>query len=214
MEQDFKDIQRRIDGPPTAQVRNINVDTHIGQAPQRPYALLEDAMATVTLGWPNAAAMRASLRGAPEASSLPDGAPNPNAVEGEDGGLFRYVISQDVRTPLVVNNEIHETLRFEKRNVSLSQQGARTASENGSPTDYWNGFTWLREGYKAERDFPVMAQAAAANDEQPMVFTAPVSPSDAASLRHNVARMDINRPPLPVSDQPARQQRPAAKDKE
>jgi hypothetical protein len=199
MEQDFKAIQARLDGPPTSQVRNINIDTHIGQAPQRPYALLEDAMASVVGGWASLEALQASLKSAPEPQGLPKGAPDPNAVEGGEGGMFRYVVSQDTRDRVVVDDQIHETLRFERRGVSLTQQGARAASENGTPTDYWNGYTWLREGYKPERDFPVMMQAAAtAGADRELTFTVPVSATEAATLRHEVARIESARPPLPV----------------
>jgi hypothetical protein len=197
MEQDMAAIQARMEGPPTTQVRNINTDTHIGQSPQRPYALLEDAMATISNGWKDKAALDASVAGAPEAQGLPDGAPNPNEVQGGDGGLFRYVVSQESREPLLVDGVVNETIRFEKRGVALTQQGARAATENGSPSDYWNGFTWLRDGVKPERDFPTMMKTQADAEAQPLVFTAPVSPQAAATYKQTAARAEAAKPVIP-----------------
>lgn len=208
MEQDVGRIRQAIDGPPPTHTRNINIDTHLGHAPQRPYAVLEDMMATITSGYRDVAQLRAALEGQPEAVGAPDGAPNANDVQEENGALFRYVPDGNSRDISVVEGVISETIRYVRRAVSLSQEGARIGAENGVGTDYFNGFTWLRDGFKAEKDFPVMMAQRAAAAEQPMVFTMPVSPTTAAAVRHEVARMDVNRPPLPVENRGEQSRRP------
>lgn len=198
MAMDPKDMADAIDGPPTSHRRNINIDTHVGQAPNRPYALLEDQMASVVGGYRTMADLRRALRGQPKLGFLPDGAPNPNDVVEKDGALVRYVISSEPRERVLVDGVVKERLRFQKRNVALSMEAARTASQEGVPTDYWNGFTWLREGFKPELDFNAMTKAAQTSADEPLVFDADVSPTDAAVLRHEVGRMDAAHPPLPV----------------
>jgi hypothetical protein len=200
----FADAQARIDLPPPPHVRNINLDTHVGDAPQRPYALLEDQMAQITSGYRDLGALRAALAGAPEPSGLPDGAPNPNDVEEDGGDLVRYVPSQDTRDHFIVNGEIRQRIRFEKRYVALTMAGARAADSPARPTDYWNGFTWLRGGYKPERDFAVMMQIAAGVNNKPLVFDMPASSTDVAVLHHEMRRADAARPSLPVETPAAR----------
>lgn len=193
-----KDIQARIDMPPPVHVRNINVDTHEGVAPQRPYALLEDHMATITNGYPSVEALKAALKNAPEPADLPKGAPNPNDLVEYQGGLVRLVPSSDFRETVIVDGVAKERVRFVRRAVSLTMDGARIASQNGVETDYWNGFTWLRNGFKPERDFAVMAHQSALGASEDLVFDLDASPSSEAVLRHQVARLDANRPPVPV----------------
>jgi hypothetical protein len=193
------DLQAEMEaGPPAAHVRNINLDTHVGNAPQRPYALLEDQMAQITSGYRDLGALQAALAGAPEPGGLPEGAPNPNDVVEDGGDLVRYVPSQDTREHFIVNGEVRERIRFEKRYVSLTMQGARAADSPDRPTDYWNGFTWLRGGFKPERDFAVMTQMATGENNQPLVFDMPASSTDVAVLHHEMRRADAARPSLPV----------------
>lgn len=196
MAMDMKDIQAAIDGPPTSHVRNINIDTHVGQAPQRPYALLEDQMARVVGGYRTVDDLRAALEGQPEPPGLPDGAPNPNEIIDEGGSLSRYVISQDARDFSVRDGQLMENITFERRAVALSMEGARTASQHGTPTDYWNGFTWLRDGWKPERDFQTMVAGQAATGRK--VISVPAAPTDVARVRHDINRLDMARPPAPV----------------
>jgi hypothetical protein len=196
---DPKDIQAAIDEPPPAHVRNINVDTHIGQAPQRPYALLEDQMARVAVGYRTMEDLQTAMAAAPEPQGLPAGAPNPNeVVQDRNGEYVRYVPSQDAIEQFERDGQVMQRVRFTPRYVALTMEGARAATQEGRETDYWNGFTWLRGGYKPERDFPVMAQQAAGANQEPMVFEQVASPSDVAVLRHAVRQADLARAPLPV----------------
>lgn len=195
MGMDAKELEARLQMPPPANIRNINIDTHIGQAPQRPYALLEDHMASIVNGYRTVDDLKQALAG--DKADVPDGWPDPNAIIDEGGMLFREVPSQDPHTFVVRDGEIQEDVIFERRAVSLSMQGARIGSENGTPTDYYNGFTWLRDGYKPEKDFPVMAQAAARGGANRRVFSKPASPDTAATLQHEVNRMNLAAPPVP-----------------
>jgi hypothetical protein len=209
MVMDPKALQDRLDGPPTTHARNINIDTHIGQAPQRPYALLEDHMAAIVDGYRDLGALERALAGQDRPDSLPDGAPHPNEVKEEGGDLVRYVVGPGFRDQLVRDGRVVERVTFEKRYVSLTMAGARAADSPERPTDYWNGFTWLRGGFKPERDFPVMAHQANQPGAQDLVFEIEADPSNAAVLRHQIAAMDRGTPPLPVAHT-----RPASRGKE
>jgi hypothetical protein len=117
MAKDAKTSSERIDGgfrPP--HVRNINVDTHIGQAPQRPYALLEDQMATITRGLRRTRRSWRRSRARRGQQGLPDGAPNPNAVEEDGSGGYSAWSSRrsPARTPTRGRRD-PRALRFEKR---------------------------------------------------------------------------------------------------
>lgn len=185
------------------------------QVPNTPYAVIESEMNKVQRtnpgeigpSWPNLQAMLGSIkRNAVPAQGLPKDAPNPNQVYLHDGQYIRYVIdSSETREHYVENNVVHERISLVIRNVSLSLEGARRASgtlkADGTVThcDYWNGFTWLRNGYTPERDFPVMAQQASRSVQGTrLVFSQPVSPTDEARIRHEVSHMDRTRPTLPV----------------
>jgi hypothetical protein len=200
MAMDAKDIQERIDGGfATSHVRNINVDTHIGQAPQRPFALLEDQMASVSGGYADLTALMASLKNAPRPQGLPDGAPNPNEIkEDGSGGYYRVVVSQEPREYVTVDGALKERIRFTKRRVASTMVGARGASEAGTPTDFWNGFTWLRDGYKPERDFQMILQSQQAGADEELVFDADASPTDTARLQHEMGRLAASRAPFPA----------------
>lgn len=208
MAMDPKQLQAALDGPPPAHVRNINVDTHVGQAPNRPYALLEDYM-KVNDGYRDLDALNAALANEPAPDSLPKGAPNPNEVVDEGGSLVRYVPSNEARESFVRDGVVRERVRFTRRGVALSMDAARVASQHGTPTDYWNGFTWLRDGFKPEKDFPVMAKTARNGAADELVFDIEASPSAAATIRHEVGRLDAARAPLPVEPTAA----PARKEK-
>lgn len=198
MVMDPKALLDRLDGPPTTHARNINIDTHIGQAPQRPYALLEDHMASIVDGYRDLGALKRALAGQDRPDSLPDGAPDPNEVKDEGGDLVRYVVGAGFRDQLVRDGRVVERVTFEKRYVSLTMTGARAADSPERPTDYWNGFTWLRGGYKPERDFAVMMQIATGVNNKPLVFDMPASSTDVAVLHHEMRRADAARPSLPV----------------
>jgi hypothetical protein len=183
----FKDVQERLEGPPPVHVRNINIDTHIGDAPQRPYAILEDHLASVADGYRDFAALSAALKGAPE--------PDPNEI---------YVVSGEPRDRYVNDRGlVMERVRFTPRYVALSISGARAADSPDRPTDFWNGFTWLRGGYKPERDFAVMTQQALGPENEPLVFDMPASSTDVAVLHHEMRRADAARPSLPVEATPS-----------
>jgi hypothetical protein len=200
----FKDVQERLEGPPPVHVRNINIDTHIGDAPQRPYAILEDHLASVADGYRDFAALSAALKGAPEPAGLPPGAPNPNEIVERPDGWVRYVVSGEPRDRYVNDRgQVMERVRFTPRYVALSISGARAADSPDRPTDFWNGFTWLRGGYKPERDFAVMTQQALGPENEPLVFDMPASSTDVAVLHHEMRRADAARPSLPVEATPS-----------
>jgi hypothetical protein len=178
----------------------------VAQPPQRPYPIIEQYQRMYRTGWASLDELNASLQTAPPAGGLPDGAPSPNAVFLEDGMLVRYVIDPDVkREPFVQDGAVNERIQFRRQYVALTLEGARAATDKrnideGEPeTDFWCGYTWIRGGYSAERTFPVMVQARQEGRRgSELVFNAPMSPTDAARIRHEVAHMDRTSPTLPV----------------
>ncbi len=204
MVMDPKRLEEALDGPPPTHVRNINLDTHLGAAPQRPYALLEDHLYAPE-GYRTLEDLQGALAGQDAPSGLPKGAPSPYEVKDEGGDLVRYVVSAEPQETVIIDGAVKNRIRFAKRYVSLTKAGARAADEAGRPTDFWNGFTWLRGGVKPEKDFAVMAHQQQLGETDGMVFEVDASPSDAAVLRHQVARMDLATPPVPVErSEPAR----------
>lgn len=196
---DAKDIQERIDGGfTTTHHRNINIDTHIGAAPQRPFALLEDQMASVSGGHASLEDLQASLKNAPRPEGLPDGAPNPNEIQKDGAGYYRVVVSQEPREYVTVDGALKERMRFTKRRVAPTMAGARAASDSGTPTDFWNGFTWLRDGYKPERDFQMILQSNQRGADDELVFDVDASPTDVARISHEMGRLNASRAPFPA----------------
>jgi hypothetical protein len=193
-----REIEEQLGQAPLTNTRNINIDVHIGAAPQRPYAVIEDHLAAITTGYKDAGALKSALGALPKAENQPAGTPDSNEVEEEDGALYRWVVSQEPRTYAVRDGEIQEDVIWEKRAVGLSLDAARAASDSGTPTDYFNGFTWLREGFKPERDFPTMAKAAQQASGSRKVVSAPAAPSDVARFKHEVNFASRSQAPLPV----------------
>lgn len=197
-------------------------DTQYGQAivldssgsigvPNRPYPIIDEHVAKLSVlpdkkqGWPTLQHMLASIRAnAPEPKGLPEKCPNPNQIYRQDTGqIVRYVINSDeTREHFVgVDGRVHERLRVTARLVSLTLEGARAAAQAGNKCDYWNGFTWVRDGYIPERDFPVMAQMASRGvDGGELVFDQPVSATSEAQIRHHVSAMDRARPTIPYEE--------------
>lgn len=169
--------------------------------PKLGYSMLDEVRRVYRTAWASLDDMNASIAAnAPVPNGLPDGFPNPNHVFLADGLLVRYVVDPDVeRQYLVVDDHVEETIQARRQLVALTLEGARKETDAGRETDFWCGYTWIRGGYSPERTIPVMVQAAAAaKDAEALTFRQPVSPTDAARVRHEVAAMDRKQPTLPV----------------
>mgnify|MGYP001586543406 CR=1 FL=1 len=164
------------------------------QAPNLPYTVIDSAMRLIRPSHPSMQAVLASIKeNAPQPHGLPPGAPDPNEIFLKDGKYVRYVIdSTEPREKFVAvlpdgRSEVRERLRFTSRLVCPSLEAARKAVAAGQKADFWNGYTWIRDGYKPERDFPVMAaQAARMVDGDEIVFEQAVSSTEEAAIRHSV----------------------------
>jgi hypothetical protein len=167
--------------------------------PRRPYDSIESYERLYRTDWASVDELKASLASAPPAEGLPDQAPDPNDVFLYEGRLVRYVVDPAEQRRFVVRNgAVEEDTAFKRQAVALSLAGARSETDAGRETDFWCGFSWVRGGYSLERTFPVMVQVAAIGAGDRMVFTQPASPSDTARLRHELARVDRQTPPMPV----------------
>jgi hypothetical protein len=192
------------------------------QVPNQPYISISEYTSQMVRGqsWRTVEEMTASIKrsapgvpdekGYPRGFGLPEGSPNPNAIYMKDGQYIRYVV--DTREPTeryVSGGVVRERIKFVPRMVSLTLAGARAAVAAVTETsvykhcDFWNGFTWIRDGHIPERDFPTMAKRAAEGaDGAELVFEQPVSPNDEAVIRHQIAHIERTRPTLPIEDVP------------
>lgn len=140
--------------PPPPHVRNINLDTHVGHAPNRPYALIEDQLARTGNGWRSYDELKAALKGAGDK-------PGNTLQVDEFGDHYRMVPDGNAEPERrMVNGRLELGRPLARRYVALTQQQAQAASQSGRETDFWNGGTWMRRGIKPELDVAVMlAQA-------------------------------------------------------
>lgn len=190
-------------------IEGLVIDAHgVAVPPRRPFLLLDEMLRKVKANgvWESREDMVASIEAnAPKPDGLPQGSPNPNDVYSENGVLYRFIVDPDFAREMVVRGDsVKERIQFKRRPVALSLVQARrmtdsSTAEEDRTTDWWNGFTWMRGGYSPERDFTVIAQAASISvGSKPLVFEADANPSDVARLRHEMSRIDRNRPALPV----------------
>lgn len=193
----------------------------VAVVPQAPYRLLDEWKAAYRPAWGTLEELDASLRTAPPPQGLPENAPNPNAVIAKNGRLVRYVVDPDYfREPFVQRSddgaeEVRERTKFIERYVALSLEGARTATdtrrEDEPGTDFWCGFTWIRDGVSPERWAPSETQARGLSTAGPsLIFDQPASPTAAARIRHEVANMDRRAATLPVETTAPKRGRKAA----
>lgn len=176
--------------------------------PKASYPIIEQWARAYVTAWSSLEDMSNSLNAmAPTSKGLPEGAPSPNAVYAEGGMLYRYIVDPDFqRVPFVNGDAVEERMQFRRQPVALTLDGARRETDQGRETDFWCGFTWIRGGYSPERTSPVEVQAEAERQGgQKLVFSQPMSPTDEARIRHEVARMDRQAPTLAV--EPAAQKR-------
>ncbi len=182
------------------------------QAPRNAYVVLQEALNMVRSGWATLEDLKQSLQSAPPARGMPEGAPSPHQLFDYQGQMVRHVIdSNEQRVPYINEaGQVVEDIKFRRVAVSLTLEGARKATDSGAETDFWNGFTWLRGGYSPERDFPSMVKAMElAAEGAALTFTQALPDTDVAVVRHQMQRIDQQRPPLTVqTTQKPRQGRP------
>jgi hypothetical protein len=159
----FAEIQAQIDMPPPPHVRNINLDTHVGYYPQRPHAALEDRLGAFTHGPRSFEDL---------AASLPDG----EEIEQDENGEWVRYVPVHRETAKDADGNVVNVLEDVPRYVALTMEAARAATAAGRETDWWSGFTWMRRGYKPEKDLHLAAPARA-----PRLRVERANPIDAAA---------------------------------
>lgn len=179
-----------FDGPPEfVPERNINVDVHVGAAPQRPYARQED-YAAQGVGWASAEDMQAA---------------GADIKRARDGTWVR-VVRRHTGTSVMRNGSLHHQVALVERPVSFTLQAAKAS---GGTSDYWDGSTWIRGGLKREAEAPENA----GNDFSTMgteLEYEEAPPQDQAVARAESARSAVFGPTIaqePVAPPPPRPER-------
>lgn len=121
----------------------INHFVHQGHYPQRPQEILQGQLDRVQVGWTSMEELMAAL---PEGEQL---------YKGEDGLPVRLV-PKHTGDSEYVDGALYHHVVDEVRHVALTVEAARGATAAGIKTDFFNGWTWMRGGLKAEKDFPAM----------------------------------------------------------
>lgn len=142
------EIREQFSGPVPASTRQINADTHLGSALQRPYATAEDQLVALRGGgFGSFEELKAALAGRKGTGN--------DIEQGPDGLWFRLV-------PVVEERELDDRgrtvavmMRDAKRYVALSRADAKRMTETGLEADAFEAGTWWRRGQKPERDFAV-----------------------------------------------------------
>lgn len=190
---------------------NINVYTHVGEAIQKPYASVEHLLARKVSGWKSFEELQAAVKRA-----YPDGGLSSEIEQDENGGIFRW-IQENTGAPPVAgkNGQLMMPIRRVRRAVAMLQADARIASANGSPTDYFNGFTWVRNGVKQERDGATMSLVPGANPNVEYDYV-PATEHDQLAYQAQINAMSVRQPilnaPVSVPDAaPKAEAKPAAK---
>jgi hypothetical protein len=188
--------------------REINLDTHIGAAPQKPFARLEPLLARKRTGWRSFEEMHAAVEAA-----YPEGSDGRKLEQNENGEAFRWVKGHTGERVASADGTLLLRAYEERVPVAFNQQDARAASTSGVRTDYFNGWTWMKGGIKAERDVATMAAAPDANPNR-KVFYEPAD--EAEQMRHRAAvaatasNLGLTPMPPPAADT-APTAKPAAK---
>lgn len=186
-------------GLPPSPTREINIDTHVGAAVQKPYAQIEHLLARKRPGFHSFEELKEAVDAAyPEGSQA-------RKIEEDDGGIYRWVKGNTGRTVADANGVLQVEVYEERVPVALSQAGARAATQAGVRTDFFNGWTWVRGGEKLERDGNVLAQRPEANPNRRVAF----EPADEASqMAYRAAaaaavnRAGITPMPAPAAEAP------------
>lgn len=177
--------------------RDINVDVHVGNAIQKPYASFEHLLARKRTGYTSFEDLKAAVEAA-----YPNGQQGSKIEQADDGGIFRWVKGNTGRTVGAADGTLMVETFEERVPVSMSQAGAKTATAAGVRTDWFNGWTWVRGGEKLERDGNVLAARPEANPNRKLDF----EPADeAAQMAHRaavaatVSRLGITPMPAPAA---------------
>lgn len=206
--EEMESLQEKLLGAaPPLQARNINIDAHQGHMPQRPYGRLEDQLARIVTGWQSYDQLLAALPAAQKAK----------IAKGDDGALYRLVPEGTGVQVVGADGLLYDQVRKTRRAIALQQKIAKGQSAAGTPTDYWNGFTWLRNGFKPEQDFTDIVQSRAVEAEE--IELVPASEQDqslhrAAQLAGAAgrARSEASRAVTAMNNAPARPAPAKAKD--
>lgn len=131
---DSKELQELTNqAPEAAPTRNINRDVHMGYAAQRPYAALEDRMG----------GNRAYRTFEEMAKAGAD-------MEQDDRtGDWVRVVSRILDRRVLPDGRVQVAEGAVTRRVALSLEEARAIEG-----DYWNGWSWVRNGLKVEKEYP------------------------------------------------------------
>lgn len=162
-----------------------------GQNAQLAYPNVAPLRAQIVDEWPSWEVLQAALDQV--SVSTPEQRAANTITFDEQGNRVRWV-SRHTGQTFMVNGQLQLEVEDYTRYVSLNRQEAIKASTAGRDTDFWNGYTWMRYGYKPERDFVPERRTETA----PRLRYEPASPADAAVAHASALRQQAKQTPIPI----------------
>lgn len=173
---DLEEILDEADLPPESPgVVNINKNTHVGYSVQRPHAALEDRLAR-TAGWTSFEQMKAA---------------GAQIKQDESGDWYREV-PRHTGFSATRGGKLYHQVELQRRPVALSIKAAQ-----GARADYWNGVTWVRNGFKPEGEAPENRGTSPGAAPESATQWVEADAADQAAAKQAEARVAANTPVPP-----------------
>lgn len=213
LEQAFADLQAAASGAPPEDPwavplseRRYDASGQVAQAPaglpgvpQSPYVVVESAYRTAVSTQRHASfeALKRSL-------------PAPHEIHQNARGEWVRTVSRYVKgASTIIDGVLHHQIEHYDRHVALSLTEARSLARPGFDIDFWNGFTWMRNGIKPELDFSTL-QANQRTEQRKTEWVAAPASEQAAAQAAEMRRAAVV-PAIPsITSEQAAEQAPAA----
>lgn len=119
-------------------------------------------------------------------------------IHQNEHGQWVRTVSQYVKgSRRIVNGVMEHEIEYVDRHVALSLAQAQKLAKPDYQIDFWNGFTWMRQGVKPEKDFSTILNNQARGDSTRSWVRA--SEAEQAVAQAITARHLSIQPPIPVT---------------
>lgn len=144
----------------------------------------------VVEAWPSWDALQSALDRVPCSTEAQRAA---HTLERNAAGEMVRWVSRHTGETFMQDGRLVLRVEDYQRRVALDRQDAIRASASGVETDFFNGYTWMRYGYKPERDLVTLVPAAEVRTRYE-----PASPADQAVAEAVAMRRQAQQTPVPV----------------